>query len=144
MAPPKVLLFGSGAVGTVYIHILIQSGCDVTAVCRSNYGMSSSFGCTTAQLNIHLPTRRRQSRRLPHRLDSLRQRHPHPPFRLQHRQNPLRSSRIIQRSTLRLHPHLQQSPPRPRHSQHHSPRRDRRPHDDRANSKRNRHRTSLR
>ncbi|KAF4553493.1 Ketopantoate reductase PanE/ApbA-like protein 5 [Elsinoe fawcettii] len=34
---PKVLLFGSGAIGTIYVYILQQAGCDVSAVCRSNY-----------------------------------------------------------------------------------------------------------
>lgn len=34
---PRVLLFGSGAIGTIYVYILQQAGCDVSAVCRSNY-----------------------------------------------------------------------------------------------------------
>ncbi|KAK4627062.1 hypothetical protein CLAFUW4_04354 [Fulvia fulva] len=33
----KVLFFGSGAVGAVYAYLLMKAGCEVTAVCRSNY-----------------------------------------------------------------------------------------------------------
>jgi 2-dehydropantoate 2-reductase len=35
--PPKVLLFGAGSIGAVYLYQLQQAGCKVTAVCRSNY-----------------------------------------------------------------------------------------------------------
>lgn len=35
--PPKILLHGSGAIGTIYVYLLLKAGCDVTAVCRSNY-----------------------------------------------------------------------------------------------------------
>lgn len=35
--PVKVLLFGAGSIGTVYLYQLQQAGCHVTAVCRSNY-----------------------------------------------------------------------------------------------------------
>nr|OQO28169.1 hypothetical protein B0A51_04589 [Rachicladosporium sp. CCFEE 5018] len=34
---PKILLHGSGAIGTIYIYLLQKAGCSVTAVCRSNY-----------------------------------------------------------------------------------------------------------
>lgn len=37
MSQPKVLLFGAGSIGTIYIYILQKAGCEVTAVCRSNY-----------------------------------------------------------------------------------------------------------
>ena len=35
--PTKVLLFGAGSIGAVYLYQLQQAGCEVTAVCRSNY-----------------------------------------------------------------------------------------------------------
>ncbi|KAF2169385.1 hypothetical protein M409DRAFT_32888, partial [Zasmidium cellare ATCC 36951] len=44
MAPLNVLVFGSGAVGTVYIHVLVQAGCNITAVCRSNYNAAKTEG----------------------------------------------------------------------------------------------------
>ncbi len=37
MSSTKILLHGSGAIGTIYVHLLSQAGYDVTAVCRSNY-----------------------------------------------------------------------------------------------------------
>jgi 2-dehydropantoate 2-reductase len=43
---PKVLVHGSGAIGAIYIHILQQAGCSVTAVCRSNYSAVKSNGFT--------------------------------------------------------------------------------------------------
>ncbi|KAI7365417.1 2-dehydropantoate 2-reductase [Hortaea werneckii] len=43
---PKVLLHGSGAIGTIYVYLLQQAGCDVTAVCRSNYEAARSQGFT--------------------------------------------------------------------------------------------------
>lgn len=42
--PPKVLLHGAGAVGTIYVYQLITAGCDVTAVCRSNYEAAKADG----------------------------------------------------------------------------------------------------
>lgn len=42
--PPKVLLHGSGAIGTIYVYLLLKAGCDVTAVCRSNYDAASANG----------------------------------------------------------------------------------------------------
>jgi len=44
--PPKVLLHGSGAIGTIYVYLLLKAGCDVTAVCRSNYDTASAIGFT--------------------------------------------------------------------------------------------------
>ncbi|KAK8211364.1 hypothetical protein M8818_003331 [Zalaria obscura] len=41
---PNILLFGAGAIGTIYIHILQQAGCNVTAVCRSNYAAAATNG----------------------------------------------------------------------------------------------------
>lgn len=41
---PKILLHGSGAIGTIYVHLLAQAGCDVTAVCRSNYEAAKANG----------------------------------------------------------------------------------------------------
>ncbi|KAJ9625819.1 hypothetical protein H2203_004582 [Taxawa tesnikishii (nom. ined.)] len=40
----KVLLFGAGAVGTIYVYLLQRAGCDVTAVCRSNYDAARANG----------------------------------------------------------------------------------------------------
>lgn len=39
-----MLLFGSGAIGTVYLHLMLQAGCDVTAICRSNYTAAKDSG----------------------------------------------------------------------------------------------------
>lgn len=44
--PPKVLVHGSGAIGTIYIYLLLQAGCSVTAVCRSNYSAAKANGFT--------------------------------------------------------------------------------------------------
>jgi 2-dehydropantoate 2-reductase len=44
--PPKVLVHGSGAIGAVYIYLLLQAGCSVTAVCRSNYTAAKANGFT--------------------------------------------------------------------------------------------------
>lgn len=33
----RILLHGTGAIGTIYAYQLIQAGCDVTVTCRSNY-----------------------------------------------------------------------------------------------------------
>jgi len=34
---PKVLIHGAGAIGIAYVYMLDKAGCEVTAVCRSNY-----------------------------------------------------------------------------------------------------------
>nr|POE66236.1 uncharacterized protein CFP56_54498 [Quercus suber] len=34
--PLKILVHGTGAIGSIYVYLLLQAGCDVTAVCRSN------------------------------------------------------------------------------------------------------------
>ncbi|KAF2838200.1 2-dehydropantoate 2-reductase [Patellaria atrata CBS 101060] len=34
---PRVLIFGTGGIGSAYTYALTQAGADVTAVCRSNY-----------------------------------------------------------------------------------------------------------
>ena len=41
---PKVLLHGSGAIGTIYVYLLSNAGFDVTAVCRSNYEAAKANG----------------------------------------------------------------------------------------------------
>ncbi|KAK1083191.1 hypothetical protein LTR33_003415 [Friedmanniomyces endolithicus] len=41
---PKVLLHGSGAIGTIYVYLLQKAGCHVTAVCRSNYEAATTKG----------------------------------------------------------------------------------------------------
>ena len=33
----RILLFGAGAIGAVYLYTFLQAGAEVTAVCRSNY-----------------------------------------------------------------------------------------------------------
>lgn len=43
---PKVLLYGAGSIGGVYIYQLLQAGCNVTAVCRSNHSVVSEQGFT--------------------------------------------------------------------------------------------------
>ncbi|KAK4555828.1 hypothetical protein LTR86_007048 [Recurvomyces mirabilis] len=43
---PKVLVHGSGAVGSIYIYLLDKAGCEVTAVCRSNYNIVKTEGFT--------------------------------------------------------------------------------------------------
>jgi 2-dehydropantoate 2-reductase len=44
--PPKVLVHGSGAIGSIYIYLFLQAGCSVTAVCRSNYDAAKINGFT--------------------------------------------------------------------------------------------------
>ena len=41
---PKILLHGSGAIGTIYVYLLHKAGFDVTAVCRSNYAAAKKDG----------------------------------------------------------------------------------------------------
>lgn len=41
---PKVLIFGSGSVGSVYALVLARANCHVTTVCRSNYEAVKSQG----------------------------------------------------------------------------------------------------
>ena len=41
---PKILLHGSGAIGTIYVYLLHKEGFDVTAVCRSNYSAAKKDG----------------------------------------------------------------------------------------------------
>jgi 2-dehydropantoate 2-reductase len=41
---PKILLFGTGCIGSLYAFILARAKCHVTAVCRSNYDAVKSEG----------------------------------------------------------------------------------------------------
>lgn len=41
---PKILLHGSGAIGTIYVYLLLKAGYDITAVCRSNYEAAKRDG----------------------------------------------------------------------------------------------------
>lgn len=41
---PKILLHGSGAIGTIYVYLLHKAGYDITAVCRSNYDAAKQNG----------------------------------------------------------------------------------------------------
>lgn len=43
---PNILIFGTGAVGTVYAHLLHRAGANVTVVCRSNYDAVTAHGLT--------------------------------------------------------------------------------------------------
>ncbi|MCJ1472605.1 hypothetical protein MMC13_001254 [Lambiella insularis] len=43
---PRILLFGSGSIGTMYAFILTRAGADVTCVCRSNYTAAKQNGFT--------------------------------------------------------------------------------------------------
>ncbi|KAK3708758.1 hypothetical protein LTR37_011279 [Vermiconidia calcicola] len=40
----KILLHGSGAIGTIYVYLLLEAGYDITAICRSNYEAAKSNG----------------------------------------------------------------------------------------------------
>lgn len=40
----NILLFGTGAVGSVYLYELLSAGCTVTAVCRANYAHVKEHG----------------------------------------------------------------------------------------------------
>ncbi|SPN96540.1 probable 2-dehydropantoate 2-reductase [Cephalotrichum gorgonifer] len=42
--PASVLLYGAGSIGGVYLYQLLQAGCTVTAVCRSNYTVVKDQG----------------------------------------------------------------------------------------------------
>ncbi|KAK5170989.1 uncharacterized protein LTR77_004133 [Saxophila tyrrhenica] len=44
MSSPRILLHGSGAIGTIYVYLLLKAGYDVTAVCRSNYEAAKANG----------------------------------------------------------------------------------------------------
>ncbi|KAL6243034.1 hypothetical protein RBB50_010134 [Rhinocladiella similis] len=46
----KILLFGAGSVGAVYLYQLQQAQCSVTAVCRSNYDHVQRHGFTLRSL----------------------------------------------------------------------------------------------
>lgn len=56
--PPKVLIHGTGAIGTIYVYLLLKAGCDVVAVCRSNYEVAKANGFTINSdkfgANIHI------------------------------------------------------------------------------------------
>ncbi|KAF2711597.1 2-dehydropantoate 2-reductase [Pleomassaria siparia CBS 279.74] len=43
---PRVLLFGSGSVGTIYLYLLSKVASRITAVCRSNYNIVKNEGFT--------------------------------------------------------------------------------------------------
>ena len=45
-SPPRILLFGAGSIGAVYIYQFQKAGCKVTAVCRSNYDAVKRDGFT--------------------------------------------------------------------------------------------------
>ncbi|KAL5338091.1 ketopantoate reductase PanE/ApbA-domain-containing protein [Aspergillus crustosus] len=40
----NILLYGAGSIGGVYLYQLLQAGCTVTAVCRSNYSIVKEHG----------------------------------------------------------------------------------------------------
>ncbi|OAP55306.1 hypothetical protein AYL99_10279 [Fonsecaea erecta] len=43
---PRILLFGAGSIGAVYLYQFQRAGCQVTAVCRSNYQAVKQNGFT--------------------------------------------------------------------------------------------------
>ncbi|KAK5052153.1 hypothetical protein LTR84_002957 [Exophiala bonariae] len=46
MTSTNILIFGVGSIGAVYLYQLQQAGCNVTAVCRSNYQAVKDDGFT--------------------------------------------------------------------------------------------------
>ncbi|KAL4780516.1 ketopantoate reductase PanE/ApbA-domain-containing protein [Aspergillus varians] len=42
--PASILLYGAGSIGGVLLYQLLQAGCNVTAVCRSNYAAVKAHG----------------------------------------------------------------------------------------------------
>lgn len=44
--PTRVAIYGTGAIGCCCAYILSQAGCEVTAICRSNYDAIKSRGIT--------------------------------------------------------------------------------------------------
>jgi len=42
----KILVFGTGGIGSVYVYVLHKAGADVTTVCRSNYDAIKEQGIT--------------------------------------------------------------------------------------------------
>nr|POE79638.1 uncharacterized protein CFP56_07703 [Quercus suber] len=40
----KILIHGVGAIGSIYAYVLLKAGCDVTAVCRSNFEAVKQHG----------------------------------------------------------------------------------------------------
>ncbi|KAL6230028.1 hypothetical protein BDW75DRAFT_234737 [Aspergillus navahoensis] len=46
MAPPRVLIFGTGSLGIVLGAFLHKSGAEVVCVCRSNYHAAKAYGLT--------------------------------------------------------------------------------------------------
>lgn len=48
MAPPRILVFGTGSIGSVYTYVFTRAvpAANVFAVCRSNYQVASSQGFT--------------------------------------------------------------------------------------------------
>ena len=43
---PRILIFGTGAIGSCYAFVLSRAGCHITAICRSNYDAVASKGIT--------------------------------------------------------------------------------------------------
>lgn len=41
---PKVVIFGTGSIGSIYSFILARAGCHITAICRSNYNAVKANG----------------------------------------------------------------------------------------------------
>lgn len=52
MASTDILIFGVGSIGAVYLYQLQQAGCNVTAVCRSNYEAVKDSGFTLHSLRF--------------------------------------------------------------------------------------------
>lgn len=43
---PRILIFGTGSIGSIYAWLLARAGCEVTCVCRSNYSHVRDNGIT--------------------------------------------------------------------------------------------------
>ncbi|KAK8187595.1 2-dehydropantoate 2-reductase [Phyllosticta capitalensis] len=43
---PRILIFGTGSIGSVYAWLLSRAGCDVTCICRSNFSHVRDNGIT--------------------------------------------------------------------------------------------------
>jgi len=56
MIQSKALVFGVGSVGAVYLYQLQRAGCQVTAICRSNYNAVCQHGFTLNSLRFGVQT----------------------------------------------------------------------------------------
>jgi 2-dehydropantoate 2-reductase len=53
---PRILVFGAGSIGAVYVYLFMKAGATVTALCRSNYDAVNRDGFTIHSVrlgNVH-------------------------------------------------------------------------------------------